>query len=697
VRAARANPKENPLMANVLDQLCVNTIRSLSIDAIQKANSGHPGLPLGAAPMAYALWMNVLRHNPRNPLWPDRDRFILSAGHGSMLLYSLLYLTGYDLPLDEIRRFRQWDSKTPGHPERDPERGIEITTGPLGQGFAHGVGVAIAERFLAARFNRPGHAIVDHYTYAIAGDGDLMEGVAREAASLAGHLGLGKLVYLYDSNEISLAASTNLTFTEDVAQTFGGYGWHVLSVDGMDVDAVVRALEAARSVADKPSLIIARTQIGFGSPKAGRYGVHGSPLNADEVIATKRALGYPSEEPFFVPEQALERMRGAVARGKELEDGWRKRFDAYAKEYPDLAAEWTRVIDGKLPEGWDRDIPSFPAGGKPMATRTAGSQAINVIASRVPELIGGSADLNPSTNTALKGGGDFQNPVAVNGDRQGAVGGEWGFGGRNLHFGVREHAMAAIASGLAIHGGVIPFASTFLTFSDYMRPSIRLAALMGLPVIYIFTHDSIGVGEDGPTHQPIEHAAALRSIPNLTVIRPADANETASAWRRAMTPREGPVALLLTRQALPILEGTRDVARGAYVLADAGGQPDVILIASGSEVCLAVEAREKLAAQKVNARVVSMPSWELFERQSTEYRDSVLPPDVSARLAIEAGAPLGWHKHVGSAGDVLAIENRFGASAPIKVVMEKLGFTADNVAARATALLGRQRRPSIHG
>ncbi|MBN2370598.1 MAG: transketolase [Vicinamibacteria bacterium] len=678
-------------MATALDQLCVNTIRSLSIDAIQQANSGHPGLPLGAAPMAYALWMHVLRHNPANPLWPDRDRFILSAGHGSMLLYSLLFLTGYDLPLDEIKRFRQWDSKTPGHPERDPARGIEITTGPLGQGFAHGVGVAMAERFLAARFNRPGHAIVDHHTYAIAGDGDLMEGVAREAASLAGHLGLGKLIYLYDSNEISLAASTNLTFTEDVAQAFGGYGWHVLGVDGMDVEAVVHALEAAKSVADKPSLIIARTKIGFGSPKAGTHGVHGSPLNADEVLATKRALGYPSEEPFFVPPQALERLRGAVSRGKDLERDWQERFDAYAKKFPDLAAEWTRIMAGKLPEGWDKEIPSFPAGGKPIATRTAGSQAINAIAARVPELIGGSADLNPSTNTALKGAGDFQNPFSANGDRQGAVGGEWGFGGHNLHFGVREHAMAAITSGLSIHGGVVPFAATFLTFSDYMRPSIRLAALMGLPVVYVFTHDSIGVGEDGPTHQPIEHAAALRSIPNLTVIRPADANETASAWRLAMTRRDGPVALLLTRQALPILTGTGDVARGAYVLADADGKPDVILIASGSEVCLAIEAREKLAARKVGARVVSMPSWEMFERQSPEYRDSVLPPGVTARLVIEAGVPLGWHKYAGSAGDVLAIENRFGASAPIKVVMEKLGFTADNVAARAIALIERRR------
>jgi transketolase len=680
-------------MATALDQLCVNAIRALSMDAITKANSGHPGLPLGAAPMAYALWTRVMKHNPKDPQWPDRDRFVLSAGHGSMLLYSLLHLAGYDLALDQLKQFRQWGSQTPGHPERGMAAGVETTTGPLGQGFAMGVGMAMAERFLAARFNRPGHTIIDHFTYAIAGDGCLMEGVAREAASLAGHLGLGKLVYLYDSNDISLAAATSLSFTEDAAQAFAAYGWHVQRVaDGTDVDAVAKALEAAKAVENKPSLIVVKTQIGFGSPKQGTFGVHGSPLSAEQVVETKRKLGYPSDEPFFVPEDALKHFRQTVTRGASAQAEWQKRFDAYAKAHPDLAAELTRMLAGELPRDWDKDIPSFAAGDKPLATRSAGGKVINALAARVPELLGGSADLNPSTDTALKGAGDFQNPNAPQGDRQGAVGGDWGYAGRNLHFGVREHAMGAITSGLALHGGVIPFSATFLTFSDYMRPSIRLAALMELHTIYVFTHDSIGVGEDGPTHQPIEHAAALRVIPHLTVLRPGDANETASAWRFAMTHKHGPVALLLTRQALPILSGTGDVARGGYVLADADGTPDVILLASGSEVPLAVEAREKLASQKIKARVVSMPSWELFDQQTSEYKDSVLPPKVVARLAIEAGVPIGWHKYVGTAGAVLAIENRFGASAPLKVVMEKFGFTGDNVAAKAQELVTRLKK-----
>lgn len=673
-----------------LDRLAINTIRTLSIDAIQKANSGHPGLPLGAAPMAYALWTRFLKHNPANPAWPDRDRFILSAGHGSMLLYSLLYLTGYDLPLEQLEQFRQWGSQTPGHPEYRVAPGVEMTTGPLGQGLATGVGMAMAERWLSARFNRPGHTLVDHYTFAIVGDGDLMEGVSSEAASLAGHWQLGKLIYLYDSNRISLAASTELTFTEDVAQRFTACGWHVLHVsDGEDVSGVADAIAAAQKVEDKPSLIIVRTHIGMGSPKRDTFQVHGSPLNAEEVIQTKKNLGWPWLEPFHVPAEALDHLRQAVERGKRWEAEWQRRLDAYAEAYPELAAEWKRMMSGRLPEGWDRDIPAFSPSDKPIATRAAGGKVLNAIAAHVPELIGGSADLNPSTDTALKGMGDFASPGRQPADRQGAVGGEWGYGGRNLHFGVREHAMAAIVSGLALHGGVIPFGATFLTFSDYMRPSIRLAALMELPVIYVFTHDTIGLGEDGPTHQPIEQITALRAIPNVTVIRPADANETAQAWRAAMTQRKGPVALILTRQVLPILAPTGDVSRGAYILADTDGSPDVILIAAGSEVAVALQAREKLAAQNVRARVVSMPSWELFDAQPQAYRDHVLPPHVTARAAIEAGVPMGWWRYVGAQGDVIGIENRFGASAPYKTLFEKYGFTGDNVACRVLKLLGR--------
>jgi transketolase len=670
-----------------LDQLSVNTIRALAIDTVQKANSGHPGLPLGAAPLAYVLWTRVLKHNPVNPSWPGRDRFVLSAGHGSALLYSLLHLTGYDLPLAELQRFRQWESLTPGHPEYGETPGVEVTTGPLGQGFAMATGMAIAERHLAARFNRPGHEIVDHYTYVLAGDGDLMEGVAHEAASLAGHLELGKLVVFYDSNRICLGGSTNLSFTDDVAQVFEGYGWHVQTVaDGNDLEVLARAAEAAKEVSDRPSLVIARTQIGYGSPKQGSFGVHGSPLDAQQVIETKRTLGYPSEEPFFVPAEALAHLRSAVERGKAAEAEWRKAFEAYAASHPDLARELERVTKGELPEAWDKDIPSFSASDKPVATRAAGGKVINAIAGRVPELLGGSADLNPSTETALKGAGDFESPATQGGAHQGAVGGDWGHAGRNLHFGVREHAMAAIASGIAAHGGLIPFSATFFTFSDYMRPAIRLAALMQLHSIYVFTHDSIGVGEDGPTHQPVEHAMALRAIPRLTVLRPADANETADAWRVAMRAR-GPVALLLTRQAVPILAGTGDVARGGYVLADAEGRPDVILIATGSEVSLALEARQQLAPRGTKARVVSLPSWELFDAQPQDYRDSVLPPDVLARVAVEAGIAKGWERYIGSFGAVVGIENRFGASAPLKVVLEKYGFTAANVAAKAVEVV----------
>jgi len=670
-----------------LDSLCVNTIRALAIDTVLKANSGHPGLPLGAAPVGYSLFARAMKHNPANPAWPDRDRFVLSAGHGSALLYSLLHLTGYDLSLDELKQFRQWGSHTPGHPEYGDTPGVETTTGPLGQGFAMSVGMAMAEAHLAARFNRPGHAVVDHHTYVLAGDGDLMEGVAHEAASLAGHLELGKLVVFYDSNRICLAGSTNLSFTDDVGQVFEGYGWHVVNVaDGNDLEALARATDTAKAETDRPSLVIVRTQIGYGSPKQGTFGVHGSPLNAEQVVETKRRLGYPSEEPFFIPAEALAHLRGALERGKAAEAEWRTRFEAYRKAHPDLAAELERVTKGELPKDWDADIPSFAPADKPIATRSAGGKVINAIAARVPELFGGSADLNPSTETALKGAGDFQSPATAGGAHQGAVGGEWGNGGRNVHYGVREHAMAAISSGLGLHGGVIPFSATFFTFADYMRPAIRLAALMQLRSIYVFTHDSIGVGEDGPTHQPIEQAASLRAIPRLAVIRPADANETASAWRVAMT-RRGPTALLLTRQALPVLAGTTDVARGGYVLADADGRPDVILIATGSEVALAVEARRLLADRGIKARVVSLPSWELFDAQPQSYRDSVLPPDVLARVAIEAGVPMGWEKYTGPFGAVVGIEGRFGASAPLRVVMEEYGFTAGNVAAKAAQVV----------
>jgi transketolase len=671
----------------MLDQLCVNTIRALSIDMVLKANSGHPGLPLGAAPVGYSLFARNMKHNPANPGWPDRDRFVLSAGHGSALLYSLLHLTGYNLPLDQLKQFRQWGSHTPGHPEYGDTPGVETTTGPLGQGFAMSVGMAIAEAHLAARFNRPGHAVVDHHTYVLAGDGDLMEGVAHEAASLAGHLELGKLIVFYDSNRICLAGSTNLSFTDDVEQVFEGYGWHVVKVaDGNDLEALARAAEGAKAQTDRPSLVVVRTEIGYGSPKQGTFGVHGSPLNAEQVIETKRKLGYPSEEPFFIPEEALACLRGATERGREAEAEWRGRFEAYREAHADLAAELERVIAGELPKGWDEDLPTFATADKPIATRSAGGKIINAIAARVPELLGGSADLNSSTETTLKGAGDFQSPATEGGAHQGAVGGEWGYGGRNVHYGVREHAMAAVSSGLALHGGVIPFSATFFTFADYMRPAIRLASLMRLRSIYVFTHDSIGLGEDGPTHQPIEHAASLRAIPQLTVIRPADANETASAWRVAMA-RRGPTALLLTRQALPVLAGTDDVAHGGYVLADTDGRPDVILIATGSEVPLAVEARGELAGRGIKARVVSLPSWELFDAQPQAYRDSVLPPSVLARLAVEAGVPQGWEKYTGAFGAVVGIENRFGASAPLKAVMEKLGFTAANVAAKATEVV----------
>lgn len=677
-----------------LDQLSVNTIRALSIDAVQKANSGHPGLPLGAAPMAYVLWTRVLRHNPANPQWADRDRFILSGGHGSMLLYSLLHLTGYDLSLDEIKNFRQWDSLTPGHPEHGLTAGVEVTTGPLGQGFANGVGFAIAEAYLAARYNRPDHEIVNHFTYAIVTDGDLMEGVASEAASLAGHLKLGKMIYLYDDNKISLAGTTHLTFTEDVATRFEAYDWQVLRVDdGNDLAAIDAALENARGDLSRPTLILVRTHIGFGSPhKQDSFEAHGSPLGVDEVKLTKQALGFPDEPAFNIPGEALEHFREALDKGAAEEKEWSAKFAAYKAAYPELAQEFEMLLRGEKPADWDADIPTFPADAKGISTRVAGGQILNAIAKHVPNIIGGSADLDPSTMTALKGMGDFEAASEAHGDQQGSVGGGWSFAGRNIHYGVREHAMGSAANGMALHGGILPFTATFFTFSDYMRPAMRLAALMELHIVYVFTHDSVALGEDGPTHQPVEHLAALRAIPNLSVIRPADANETAVAWRVAVENAHNPTALVLTRQNVPTMDrsvygAAEGLVRGAYVLADApNGKPDIILIGTGSEVQLVVGAAAKLAEEGIHARVVSMPSWDLFDAQSKEYRSSVLHPNVRARLAVEAGIAQGWSKYVGDKGDVLSIE-RYGASAPYQVLFEKFGYTVQNVVDRAKKVL----------
>ena len=698
ISAHEKNLQRAKYMNSQLDELCVNTMRALAIDAIQQANSGHPGLPLGASPMAYVLWANFLKHNPANPKWYDRDRFILSGGHGSMLLYALLHLSGYALSLDEIKNFRQWGSITPGHPEHGVAPGVEMTTGPLGQGFAHGVGFAMAEAYLAARYNRDGHDIVNHFTYAIVTDGDLMEGVASEAASLAGHLKLGKLIYLYDDNKISLAGATHLTFTEDVGARFEAYDWHVQRVeDGNDLAAIQAALENARAETTRPSLIIVRTHIGFGSPhKQDSFEVHGSPLGADEVKATKKNLGLPEEPAFYIAGDALKHFRGALEKGSVAEKTWNEKFAAYQSAYPELAREFEMVMRGEKPSNWDADIPVYNADAKGVSTRVAGGQILNAIAKHVPNLIGGSADLNPSTMTALKGMGDFEPVENAHGDMQGAVGGGWSFAGRNIHYGVRDHAMGAAANGMALHGGIIPFTATFFTFSDYMRPAMRLAALMELQVVFVFTHDSIALGEDGPTHQPIEHLAALRAMPHLSVIRPCDANETAEAWRAAMQNTRKPTALVLTRQNVPTLDRAQllpaaGLQNGAYVLFDApGGAPEMILMASGSEVSLILDAAKKLASENIRARVVSMPSWDLFDAQPQEYRDSVLPPTVKARLAVEAGVALGWHKYVGDDGEVLSIE-RYGASAPYQVLFEKFGFTAAHVAARAKQVLANAR------
>jgi transketolase len=676
-----------------LDQLCVNTIRTLSIDAVQKADSGHPGLPLDAAPMAYVLWTQHLKHNPSEPQWFDRDRFVLSAGHGSMLLYSLLHLTGYGLSLDEIKHFRQWESTTPGHPERGLTPGVELSTGPLGQGFGNGVGLAIAEAYLAARYNRPGFKVVDHLTYALVSDGDLMEGVASEAASLAGHLGLGKLIYLYDDNHMTLSADTRLAFTEDVAKRFEAYGWHVQSIaDGNDLQAIDQAIRRAQEETARPSLILIRTHIGYGSPnKHDTFEAHGAPLGEEEVKLTKENLGWPSQEPFYIPPEALDHFRRAVDQGSGRQRQWEGTLASYTKIFPNEAKEFEQLMRRDLPSDWKKDIPKFDADAKGLATRKAGGKVLNAIAAKVPSVIGGSADLDPSTFTTLIDMGNFQDPRKNQGPTQGAATGCWNYSGRNIAFGVREHAMGAALNGLAAHGGIIPFGATFLAFSDYMRPSIRLAALMKLQVIYVFTHDSIGLGEDGPTHQPVEQVAALRAIPGLTVIRPCDANETATAWQVAIENRDGPTALILTRQNVPTLDRRKlapadGLRRGAYILSEAQGDPDVILIATGSEVSLAVEAQEKLLTQNCRARVVSMPSWELFDAQPDSYRREVLPPSVRRRLAIEAGCTQGWSQYIGEQGAMIGVVGHFGASAPGKTVLREYGFTVENICRHALDL-----------
>lgn len=662
-----------------LDRLCINTIRMLSADCIEKANSGHPGMPLGAAAMAYVLFTRFLRHNPLNPEWPDRDRFVLSAGHGSMLLYSLLHLTGYDLSLDELKNFRQWDSKTPGHPEYGLTPGVETTTGPLGQGFANGVGMAVAERYLAACFNRPGHEIVNHYIYGIVGDGDLMEGISHEAASLAGHLRLGRFICLYDDNHISIEGSTDLTFTENRLARFKAYGWHVQQVeDGNDLEAIEKAIIGAQKESERPSLIAVRTHIGYGSPnKQDTAGAHGEPLGSEEIKLTRENLGWPVDQPFFIPDEALNNFRQALDKGEKKEKQWREHFCAYEKAFPEKGKEWRRWIKGELPENWEKDIPFFSADSKGIATRAASGTVLNAVAPYLHNLLGGSADLGPSNKTLIKGEEDFQSG---------------NHGGRNFHFGVREHAMGSILNGMALHGGLIPYGATFLVFSDYMRPAIRLAALMNLKVIYVFTHDSIGLGEDGPTHQPIDQLASLRAIPNLTVVRPCDANETAEAWKFALKKSKGPVALALTRQSVPTLDrkafaSADGLHRGAYILHDANdGKPEVILIASGSEVHIAIEAAQKIEEKGIAVRVVSMPSWELFERQPENYRRLVLPSNVKVRIAIEAASSQGWHRFVGSTGGLVTLD-RFGASAPYKTLYEKFGITSDAVVEKALELL----------
>ncbi len=657
-----------------IDQLTINTIRILSAESVQKANSGHPGLPLGAAPMAYELWAKHMKHNSENPNWFDRDRFILSAGHGSMLLYSLLHLFGYGLTIEDLKQFRQFDSKTPGHPEYGHTTGVETTTGPLGQGFANAVGMAMAEAYLAARFNRPNHPIVDHYTYTLVGDGCLMEGISSEAASLAGTLQLGKLIALYDSNQISIEGSTDVAFTEDVAKRFEAYHWQVLKVeDGNDIDAIGRAIEEAKKETSKPTIIIIKTQIGYGSPKQGKASAHGEPLGIDNLAATKDILQWSFEEEFYVPDEVRAHMYQCQLKGQKEEKKWNSIWESYRVTYPDLAKEWEQWHSKELPFDLLQDEEFWKFDHKSVATRNASGEVLNRLAKIIPNLIGGSADLSPSTKTIMKDKGHFSAKD---------------YSGANLHFGVREHAMAAIANGLALHGGLISYVSTFFVFSDYMKGSMRLSALMGLPVVYVLTHDSIGVGEDGPTHEPIEHLAAIRSIPNFTVFRPADSKETAAGWYHAITHQTGPTALVLTRQNLPYYsETSKDALKGAYILVDSEKTtPDLILIATGSEVELVYEAQKVLKEKGIDARVVSMPSMELFDAQSEEYKNKVLPKNVRARLAVEAASSFGWHKYTGIDGDTICIDT-FGASAPAAKLFEHFGFTVDNVVQKAIELL----------
>ena len=700
-----ARMKEESDVTPELDQLCINTIRALAIDAVQKAESGHPGLPLGTAPLAYVLWTRFLRHNPKNPKWENRDRFLLSAGHGSMLLYSLLYLTGYDLSLEELKRFRQWGSKTPGHPEYGLTPGVEITTGPLGQGFANGVGLAIGAAHLAAQFNKDEFPVIDHNVYAIVSDGDLMEGVASEAASLAGHLKLGKLIYLYDDNHVTIEGFTDLAFSENVPARFESYGWHTLTVeDGNDLNAIEAAIREAQSVGSKPSLISVKTTIGYGMPSAGTRKAHSDAPGEEAVRETKRHLGWPEDKQFYVPDEALAHFRRSVERGAQQEAEWNALVSKYEAKYPELGRHWRVMMNNELPEGWESHLPTFE-NAKPMATRAASGEVINALAPHLPMLIGGSADLGPSNNTDIKDSGSFEAGT---------------YGGRILHWGIREHAMGSTLTGISLNGGLIPFGGTFMCFSDYMRPAIRLAALSEVQVIYVFTHDSIGLGEDGPTHQPIEHLAALRAIPHLFVIRPADAHEVREAWRIAILRRHGPTALALTRQKLPSIDrqvytSAEGLRRGAYILAEASGAearprgpqagsptgvgrsgmaqrdgesnlPQLILIATGSEVSLALEAREALQSEGVGTRVVSMPCWELFEEQPEDYRNEVFPPAVTARLVIEAGVRQGWDRYLGKDGDAICLD-RFGASAPGEVAMRELGFNVENVLKHARRLV----------
>ena len=662
-----------------IDQLSINTLRFLAVDAVQKAGNGHPGTPMGASPMAYVLWDRFLKHNPTDPNWPDRDRFVLSAGHASILLYGLLHLTGYDLSLDEIKNLRQWGSKTPGHPEYGHTPGVESTTGPLGQGFANGVGMAIAEQWMANHYNRSGHEVVNHYTYAIVSDGDLQEGVSSEAASLAGTLGLGKLIYLYDDNDISIEGNTDIAFTEDVAARFRAYGWHVVdSIDGMDTEAVDAAIRQAQGETARPSIVICHTIIGYGSPnKAGTGGIHGAALGVEEVQLTKDALGWSYPEPFAEPQEALDHYRQAVPRGQAQQKEWEASFAAYRDAYPDDARKLEQAWAGELSEGWSNDADSlFNPGDKAVSTREASGKTLNAIVGHVHGLMGGSADLAPSNNTRLSDSGDFSVT-----DRS----------GQNMHFGVREHAMGSIANGMALHGGIVPYTATFLIFSDYMRPPMRLAALMGLRVVFIFTHDSVGLGEDGPTHQPIEQLAGLRAVPNLVVLRPADATETVEAWKAAIERKDGPTVLAFSRQNLPVLDRSSlapasGVRQGGYVLWESSSSPDVIIIATGSEVHIAMDAAQQLSEGGTAARVVSLPSWELFDGQSQDYRDSVLPPNITARVSIEAASPMGWERYVGLQGRIIGLAH-FGASAPIATIYEKFGLTAERVVEEAKAAL----------